>query len=355
MRERGAWVLGDIGVKTFYQPLVPLLSDDNESVRSAAIEAAGRLHARQLVPRLISALGDARVSTKAVQTLIAYGSDVEPALIAAMAREDTGLPVRRVIPKVLGRIGKTDSATALHTLLDHHDLPLREAAIRALNYMISVLPGTRVDENRIRECVVHEVRSIYDSIATLLDLGASGPQATLITDTLQNRRRRSLKRIFRLLGLIYPGTTLEAVHRNLQSTQAAVRANAVELLDNVLDTHDKNLLLPVVEDRPAEQLLRDSEHKIVRKRPSDRLRELLDTPDSWLRVCALHLAANMQKTDLVDAVQQALSDGEPFVRETALWAFMKLSDKKAWAKVVQQLRSDPDARVKQYAAAVVVR
>ena len=42
-RTQAAWVLGEVAVSNFYQPLIPLLRDPSVQVVLQAIDAAGRL------------------------------------------------------------------------------------------------------------------------------------------------------------------------------------------------------------------------------------------------------------------------------------------------------------------------
>ena len=69
-REYAAWILGEVGVQNFYQPLIPLLNDSSENVRLAAIDAAGRLQTPELIPELVKQFSHPRL---AMTTVKAFG------------------------------------------------------------------------------------------------------------------------------------------------------------------------------------------------------------------------------------------------------------------------------------------
>ena len=81
----GARALGDIGVRTFYQPLLELLGDTELPVRRAALQAAARLRSPELVPALIYRLGEPAIAANAADALAAIGSADE-----APSRDDLG-------------------------------------------------------------------------------------------------------------------------------------------------------------------------------------------------------------------------------------------------------------------------
>ena len=55
-RTLAARVLGEVGIFNFYQPLLQLLRDRHVDVRTAALEAAGKIKHAKLVPPLLEHL-----------------------------------------------------------------------------------------------------------------------------------------------------------------------------------------------------------------------------------------------------------------------------------------------------------
>ena len=77
MREHAARVLGAIGVKNFYQPVLGLMNDPDARVRRAAINAAGVLRSPEFVIPLIYRTQD--IETRVQQNLEVSITSVEDA------------------------------------------------------------------------------------------------------------------------------------------------------------------------------------------------------------------------------------------------------------------------------------
>ena len=76
----------------------------------------------------------------------------------------------------------------------------------------------------------------------------------------------NLERIFRLLGLKYPFDDILNIYQGIQSQKQDMRINALEFLDNLLETNLKKILVPIVEtamlDSISEEALKNLDLKI---------------------------------------------------------------------------------------------
>ncbi|MEO0815235.1 MAG: HEAT repeat domain-containing protein, partial [Myxococcota bacterium] len=88
-RSEAAWILGEVGVQTFYQPLLPLLADESEEVRLAAVKAAGRMKSPELIDSLIDCLERPRLKRAAVSSLAAFGPQVIDHVLPLLESDDT--------------------------------------------------------------------------------------------------------------------------------------------------------------------------------------------------------------------------------------------------------------------------
>ena len=146
VRERAAWVLGELGPsasETFPQ-LKELLRDGDPAVRKAAINALGNFGplASEVVPDLIEALADGQLWTPAVEALAKIGVPAIPHLIQALDNENRG--VRAGAAEALGKIGP-EAKEAVQKLIeillkDREDCSVRVAAARALEEIKSESP-----------------------------------------------------------------------------------------------------------------------------------------------------------------------------------------------------------------------
>ncbi|HEY1099260.1 MAG TPA: Npt1/Npt2 family nucleotide transporter, partial [Myxococcota bacterium] len=275
-----ARVLEQIARPGLHGPAAMLMRDDNPRVRLGAIAAAGAMRAPELVAPLIEALSDVDTGRAAQVALAGYGDVVIPQLSRTLRSSDAG-PRRRQVPRVLERIGtKAAFEALLQALVATPSSSRLTASKTASSKKVALVGGyvdrehdgafgdvdTRrelarscarlrdrlnlpVDEKPIRALIAVEIARHYQLLATTADLGAlaADPKTSLLRDALDVRRERSLDAIFRLLAVIQPLKVIETVLGNLRSTSSTARANAIEVLDNLLDADDKRGLLPIVE------------------------------------------------------------------------------------------------------------
>ncbi len=326
VRESAAWVLGEIEVKNFYQPVLELLQDKDARVRTAAIAAAGRMKSPELIPALVYALEGARTADAAVTALVAYGEGIAPLLSKVLNNEHESLSVRRQIPKILGALGSPEVLPLLLEYLDAPDLKLRHQIIKATARLHDALPGAVVDEARVTRVVEDELRRVYRLAMLAADLQFDESDV-LLKDALSTRRTQALNRIFRLLGLRYPYKTLEMVYLTLISRDITpqARANAVEVLDNILEGAPKRDLLPLVEGNAQQQLqVAREEFGLQPGTRNDALIALLDSGDEWLSVVALERLGRDKAVAHYDRIHVLLASPAPIIRETAAWVLQRL-------------------------------
>lgn len=327
MREQAAWVLGEIEVKNFYQPVLELFQDTEPRVRLAAITAAGRMKSPELTPALVYMLDNGRAAPAAINALTAYGPEIEPLLSKVLDNEYEELLVRRQIPKILEALHSPSALPLLMRFIDNVDLKLRFQAIRAAGRLHDEFPELPIDAERVMEAVSEELERFYRLTVMLTDLELSDDDL-LVGDALGTRREQALHRTFRLLGLRFPFKTLEMIYNALiakGSITPQARANAVEVLDNILDGPSKRALLPVVEGVQAQQFrIALEEYSIARQSREQCLAALLDSNDDWLTTVALERVGRERRIGLRKQVEDLLDAAAPLVRETALWALHHL-------------------------------
>jgi hypothetical protein len=159
------------------------------------------------------------------------------------------------------------------------------------------------------------------------DLGL--PLDHLLPEALLRRHERKLGLAFRLLEIRYPARTIQLVYTNLDSEDRAVRANALEVADNVLSKEEARLILPLLEDLPLEDKLKAGEERfsLERRPPEEWLLRLLEDPEPWIVACALHLVRERRLEDVDDLVSKAMLARDAVVRETACFTLMTLIER----------------------------
>ena len=355
VREHAARVLAEIRVRNFYQPVLALLRDPSPRVQNAALQAAGEMQSPELIPALVYKLGRRETAHTASRALARYGESILDVLEKVLARPEEDLTIRRQVPRILAAIC---SHRTLDLLLAHLDVPdpaLRREVARAAARVKDRLGGITVDPAPVERIITKEVQQAFQLLAALEDVGGAQDQPSLLRDSLGERVDWARDRIFRLLAIIYPSRTVDVVFGNLSSPQPNVRANAVEVLDNMLSKNIKRVLITLVEEQAPGARLRSGAamFRLERKDLEGWLRELMGGPDPWLRVCAVHEAGERGATHLADEVAARLEDPDAVVRETAARTMARLLPRDAWTAAVAALREDRSELVRSYATSLV--
>ncbi len=350
-RALAAWVLGEIGVQQFYQPLMPLLSDANDAVRHAAVVAAGRLKSPDLVPHLLRQLADPRLGGAAVQALIAYGPSILDTVSALLAEVERPARVRALATKILARLPDPASADILCRHLNDRNPELRAAVVHALTALKSRLPALPLDLAQVAIAIRAAAADYVELLALSADL-AIDEHVPLLNDALQYRLALTQGRLLALLSLKYPGDTIDLVRRNLKSSQMSIRANAVEVVDNLIDKEERTLVLPLIDNTSPPEAKLQAGSAVMPVRRSDRLarlRELLSSGDGWLPVVAAMAAAEWGLKNLVPELRELTTAKTALARETAVVALRQLADLEIVRSAVTPLEDDPDPTVRRYA------
>lgn len=321
VRLAAAHVLREIGVRNFYQPVLALLRDPSVRVQNAAIAAAGAMMSPELIPALVYKLAQRDTARAAAQALTAYGEQVVSVLGKVLGQEREEPTLRRQVPRILERIGSQRCMEVLMANLGVADPDTRREAARAAARLRDKLQA-RVDTERVRLLIDEEVRDHYQNLAALEDLAPIGGESgrNLLRAAIEERLTRSLDRIFRLLGIIYPLKSIELIQTNLQSVKSTTRANALEVLDNLLETDDKKRVMPLLDDSSRQRVLEHGTelYTLARKSPEAWLEGYLNSRDPWLVVVALHVAAELKAAGFMAVAETHLKHADAVVRETAL-------------------------------------
>jgi ATP/ADP translocase/HEAT repeat protein len=361
MRFACAQVLQEIGIRGFHGPVQALLADDSLRVQLAAIAAAGTMKSPELVPSLIYKLRQRETARAAQTALAAWGDDVIDALVRVVRQPREDATLRRAVPRVLERIGSRAALDALlSALFVVEDDEVRRELARACARLRDRL-GVAVDEGAVKKLIDAELGRHYQLLAMMADLQtvAGDRRRDLLRDALEARAWRSLDGVFRLLAIVQPYKAIDTIWGNLRSTSAVSRANAIEVLDNLLDSDEKRGLLPLVEatgelqdDGPAAAralarlLDRGGElYRLERRAPEQWLKLLLEGKDEWLVVCALFTVTELGLAHVNDAVEGHLRHKNPIVRETALSALSVLVPAQVFLERCAGLAEDGHAAV----------
>jgi ATP:ADP antiporter, AAA family len=205
MRRVAAQVLGEVGVRGFYQPLVPLLDDNDPEVRRAALVAAGRVQNPKLWPLVLTHLADPEVCTAAVSALAAGGEVVLPELAAACAKtgQPRGLLIR--IARICGRIRGERAIALLQNMLETPDGAVRSSVLASLSLCSYPAPPDRLPT--IQRHLTEEIANAAWALAAMADIGDDASVSLLYT-ALSQEIDQIRRRLLFLLSFVYEAQTI---------------------------------------------------------------------------------------------------------------------------------------------------
>jgi ATP/ADP translocase/HEAT repeat protein len=246
-REAAAAVLRELGPSA-YRPLRRLLGDEDPGVRRAALKAASGVADPRLVPVLLDLVKDPASSKRAGAALVAVGEPAVEPLCAALDDPGTPRTARLAIPRMLRRIPRPET---YRRLLEHAGTPdshLRLRVLAALSHLRADIRSPGVPLGWVRKHVQREVVETYRNLLGWTAARERFP-STLLDEEFAFRRDRAIRRILRLLELRYDPEPLKLVRNRLDDSVR--RANALEVLDTLLDPPLRSLVMPFVDEVPA--------------------------------------------------------------------------------------------------------
>lgn len=321
IRTQVAHALGGLNQKTFVRHLETLLHDDSPRVVEAAIAAVGRTRDRQHVTFLIESLRRPRLRVPAREALQQFGHGVIGTLHDYLVDDSTAFAIRKSIPRVLAGIPRQESVDVLTEAFNTADPQMKYYLLKGLNRLRTRHRELQFRRTIVNEALVSETRSYYETLLCLEahDGSADNDAQRLLKRALAERQEQNMERIFRILGLSYPPDDIYSAYLGIVSDKVALRASAVEFLDNLLSAELKRYLLPIIDEvSTASRLERGIELFGLRVGSrEDALLSLITGPDPWLRACAIYAAGTGLDDRIDDKIEAATRDTDPVVRETA--------------------------------------
>jgi AAA family ATP:ADP antiporter len=281
---------------------------------------------RSFLPVVIGLLTNAHVRQDASDALTTYGAVALDMLAATLEDRDVPLPLRRQIPRVLGRISNQRSVDILTGFLDHADLTTRGAVVDALGRLRKKSPDLDYGGEAIAQQVLAEARYYFELhaiLAPLMETKARSRATALLARTLEHRAALAVERLFRLLGLRYPQNDVHAAYDSLRGSRREEATAALEMLENMLEHSLRRVVIPLM-DLPSSVVEKGKElFRIQVGTAESALRELLMTEDTWLVACAASSAAEQGIRRLAPEIQAA-ADKDPEVVPVARSALATL-------------------------------
>lgn len=354
-RVSAAQVLHAIRVRSFYQPVLRLLADDSPQVVRAALEAAGAMKTQELVPSVIYCLDRRGYQNHAARALVSMGDEVVPLLSKVIGNNRESASVRAQVPRVLSQIATPLAKGVLKAnLLQTKDRVQRYRLATALARLRLTDPKLLLPKKEILTFLEDELHLAYRYIEMQAAFSQE-PDLEPLFAAMDDRLRYARRRILRLLALIHDPQTIQAVSRNLDSQQAVVRDNAVEVLDDLVDVSIRRALVNLLDRSELSAKLQavSALYTFEGMSMDDRLRSMLGEREPFLVSCAVYLLGKRDHGELpVDDLRQLLESRTPVIRESVAQCLVRRLGKDA-LEWIRPLVDDPVPNVRQMAGALI--
>jgi HEAT repeat protein len=327
-RAEAARLIGSIERPDLVDLLPPLIADEDTEVARQGVRAADRIASEALAPQLLQALERSELADEAADALARLGDPIVPRLSAALRDETVAVEIRRELPSVLLRIGSEEAERALVGSLLESDGTVRHRVIASLNKLRAVRPDIRIDPGVVEVLLAAEIAGHYRSYQVLGPLKGRLKDDDPVLEALGHAMEQELERIFRLMALLFPQAGLHDAYVGVRSTNPTVRANALELLDNVLKPELANVLVPVLDSQVTVAEKIDRANRLVGaplENPQQAVATLLASEDPWLRSCAIQAVATLQLQSLAPELKRYESSPDPLVRQAVAAARARLA------------------------------
>lgn len=308
--------------------LTPLLDDDDPRIASAAARSLGAAAGVQQLATLVPLLGRASTRKAARLALQSRGDESARVLAECAGDERINRGARLRIPLVLAGIGSPRALSALAGLLVCDDQLMVRATGEALYRLRLKRPEWSLMPARdARELILSQAYKCRELSDLLTAIEADPPDERtpawpLMTASLRSAYRRHHLAVFQTLCLCYSPKHIVMCRRSLLDNNLELRANAAELLDNLVPRRLWRELLPILY---AEEFARDGPAKRrERRNPKEALLVLAGGDDRWLQACAVHLIGERGHEAGREQIERNLSSPDDCVREAAVRALERL-------------------------------
>jgi AAA family ATP:ADP antiporter len=318
----------EMGPDGFIDLLATLIEDPDLEVARTAVNAARTIVRDELFEPLLRALGRPELADDAAGALSRFGNDIVPVLDARMADASLSIDVRRELPSVLLRIATPDAEQALVNGLLHADTTLRHRVISSLNKLRVLHPDIRIEPAVVELLLAAEIAGHYRSYQVMGPLRAQLRESDPVLQAMRHTMEQELERIFRLMSLLFPDAGLHDAYVGVRSTNAIVRANALEFLENVLKPELRQVLVPLLDAQVTVEERIELADRFVGaplETTEQAVATLLSSEDPWLQSSAVYAIGVLQLQSLAPELRRFESVADPVMQDSVRAARRRLS------------------------------
>ncbi len=300
-----------------------VLSMTDAPVKNVRVQIAitmGSLADPCFIPLLIEMLSDADLRLEARKALVKIGHPALDAVAAALENHDIAHKVRRHLPRT---ISKFEPNIASQMLLSHvfneRDDIITFKMLRGLGRIVEDNPDLPIDRERITFALDKAVRLTLNRMDCEVQLSAfhlsdpdwKTPTSTTLVSLLQQKEKRGLEVIFRLLSVLDPMEDFRLLFDSLDRGSNA-RAGSTEVLEGSIPAQFRGVVLALLSKGTVasrrQQAFEQYGMQLKSRSYEEWILALLKDDNVAVRALSAHHASEIGMTQLLPILRQILKE-----------------------------------------------
>ncbi len=302
-----ARLFGKLNIEEFYQPLIPLLKDNELSVRIAALDSCTELKVPQLIPHIKQLLKSPLTRNQCAQALSIYE---ESMLISALKPDWKDPTLYAYLPAVWKYFRSEESVSFIldiyHDANEEFKTYLSKIMVQMSQKSVP-FPYQIVNEEIFIEVKIYHIFKDFLSLIMILPVEERN-LFVLVEEGINRDCNQSMRRIFHLLSLIYPHDLIEKAFTHLHKSETIddfldieqtsseldinvdlqSQANSLEILEQILYEPVRTAILSLFEESKFSQ----TEFKSLAQIESEidqKISTVYEVAGVWLKDCLISL------------------------------------------------------------------
>ena len=327
-RAAAAYILGELGQKNMDQQLSALLNDPSPVVRRAAVNAALKIDSNVFIPKLFYMLFDRDVSFDVAKVLSKLGEKIIGPASDILSNKLESYRLKSEVAKMLGDIYTQESFRLLVLSLDTESDELRNIVLNSLKKLLSKIEKASLDKDTLKVMLLREIYQYFQTLYFSVQI-RKNLKTDCLTDVMATKLDNCYQRIFSILSLMYGNSLFDNIYFNItrKFVSPSQRANALEIIDTIVDKDIRPIIVPLIESKTEEEKLTLGYQffSVRRLKIADIVETLLSDDSEWVRSVTLYAIAHEHITENYGRIQMFLYDPSPIVREAALYAMSHIN------------------------------
>ncbi|WP_405565829.1 Npt1/Npt2 family nucleotide transporter [Polaribacter sp. Asnod6-C07] len=251
------------GLENHYGFIAEHLKNQKPYIIKFATIAAGITSQEIFIKDLLNLLDKRRHRKRAIRALKSYGPKIINVLLSLEKEDDLNSNIRKQVPKIVGAFQNEKSVHILEKILKSVNSTSRLEATKALRKIhkkdLDLVPSKRIIRKQITKesgyykHILESIISIQYLINKDLVDEINNENQTIyegrkiLSDALEQELKKSFSIIFNLLSLLYSEEDIQITFNAIKSNHKEAKINSLELLENLLDSSIKALVVPILE------------------------------------------------------------------------------------------------------------